>query len=338
MKKLLLTLLMMALPAFASFTVPPTPNPVNDYSNVLTTQGKEEVAKILVNLKKETGAQVGILIVDTLDGTPLEEASLAVASKWKLGSKQKDDGALFLLVVKDRKMRLEVGYGLEGILTDAVSRRITESMKFNLKQGDYDAALVNGMGHLASVVKAGKDTITSKPKTAESSLPFGAVLLILLLGGLGVAIVVYVRNNEKERLRKEKEAAERKAFWDNERAKQAQREIDREERYQRSLRQKAQPASHKVKEDDTVTTAAVLTGAALIAQQQEEAARERRRRDDDEAAARRRRDDEESSRRSSDSSSSSSSSSTTDYSSSYSSSSYDGGGGSFGGGGSSDSF
>src|SRR6185295_3742767 len=108
MKSLFIALTLLATQSFADFTVPVLNRPVNDFAGVLTAGGKEQIAKTVVELKKATGAQVGVLIVDTLDGTSIEEASLKVVESWKLGSKAKADGVLLLVAVKDRKIRIEV--------------------------------------------------------------------------------------------------------------------------------------------------------------------------------------------------------------------------------------
>lgn len=198
MKKLLLALLMLSSTAFGAFTVPELKHPVNDYSTVLTKTGKEEIAKAIVNLKKETGAQAGVLIVETLGGESIEEASMKVARAWKLGSTQKDDGILVLIVTKDRKIRIEVGRGLESVVTDANSIRIIQTMKSALKSGNFDAGVLAGVNGIATQIKNNKENIQAKvvPTTSEDSTPY-IVLGIFLLAILITAVYV-IHKQESE--------------------------------------------------------------------------------------------------------------------------------------------
>lgn len=202
MKTLLAAILLFALPAMAEFQVPALKNPVNDYANVLTRAGKERVATDIINLKKETGAQAGVLIVNTLDGSSIEEASMAAARAWKLGSTDRDDGVLLVIAVKDHKMRLEVGYGLESIVTDAHARQITGSMKSFLRSGNYDGAVSAAITGVGARIKAHSQEITSKgnspaPTEGESS-NFGLILLSLLgLGGVA-GFFIYRANRKSE--------------------------------------------------------------------------------------------------------------------------------------------
>jgi uncharacterized protein len=206
MKALIAALLLFALPAMAEFQVPLTPNPVNDYANVLTPGGKEKIAEALVGLKTDVGAQVGVLIVDSLNGSTIESASLAVATNWKLGSQDKDDGVLVFIAVKDRKMRVEVGSGLEGIITDYYSKQITTGMKPFLKAGDYDGAVLSATTGILNRIteyrteitsKSGNtDTTTTTTETpAETGGGFGLILALLGLITAG-GVVVYVTKKQ----------------------------------------------------------------------------------------------------------------------------------------------
>lgn len=196
MKKLLLILLL-PFTAFAEFKVPNTPNPVNDYANVLTRQGKESIAHNIVAFKTETGVQIGALIVPTLDGTSIEDASIAVAKNWKLGSKEKDDGVLVMLSVKEHKMRIEVGSGLEPILTDLKSRRILDGVKSYLRSGNYDDALLHIVSDVRSTIQNHVAEISTKPKKAESS-DFGGFVALLFSLALAAYVIRKIYKTKKE--------------------------------------------------------------------------------------------------------------------------------------------
>lgn len=320
MKSLFLALSLLSAQAFGAFTVPALPNPVNDYSNVLTVDGKEKIASAIVQLKKDTGAQAGVLIVDTLNGDSVEEASMKVATAWKLGSAKNDDGILLLVVVKDRKLRIEVGQGLESVVTDAHSKRILGTMKSALKAGNWDAGVLTGVQGIATKIKAGKDEI-QKGTTTSTGDSTGFVIFLAIMAGIGaIAVVFHLKrvNDEKE----EEETLRRRR--NNERSTVTPQDF-------RSTRDEV--------EDSGVANAAIIAAAIAASQNNEPVRRPhndddgeaRRRRDEEDRQRRRRNDDDDSSRRSSsyDSSSSSSSSSGSDWG---------GGGGGFSGGGSSDSF
>ena len=99
---------------------------VNDLAGVLSSAARERLDAKLRGLEARTGAQITVLIIPSLEGESLEAHSVRVAQTWKLGRKGVDDGVLFLVAKNDRKMRIEVGYGLEPKLTDARSRAILE--------------------------------------------------------------------------------------------------------------------------------------------------------------------------------------------------------------------
>lgn len=204
--------LLISLPAWAGFVVPATPHPVNDYAGVLTVAGKEQAAKKIVELKTELGVQIGVLIVPTLDGTDITSAAEAVMSAWKLGSKERDDGILLMLSIGDRKSRIEVGRGLEGVLTDAQSKDILYSMRAFLKAEDYDGALNHGLSYIYTIVQNGKADIMAKPVAASSNTGFGigvGILSVLSLIGIGVLVAGYRRQKRLDEIAAEEAKNER---------------------------------------------------------------------------------------------------------------------------------
>ncbi len=116
---------------------------VHDEAHALKQATIDKLEKDLKVYEDSTTNQIAILIVQSLDGEVIEEYSLKVAEKWKLGTKSKDNGALLLIAIDDHKMRIEVGHGLEGVLTDAQSNRIIRNeMAPNFRRGDYDAGVL----------------------------------------------------------------------------------------------------------------------------------------------------------------------------------------------------
>ncbi len=119
---------------------------VHDEAHVLSQPFIDQLENQLKKYEDSTSNEIAILLISSLDGESLEEYSLRVAEKWKLGKEEKDNGALLLIVVDDHKMRIETGYGLEGVLTDAVcSRIIRNELAPNFRQDNYEAGVSSGI-------------------------------------------------------------------------------------------------------------------------------------------------------------------------------------------------
>jgi uncharacterized protein len=122
---------------------------VHDEVHILKQETVDQLERELKIYEDSTSNQIAILIIQSLDGETLEGYSLKVVEKWKLGTKSKDNGVLLLISIDDHKMRIEVGHGLEGVLTDAQSNRIIRNeMAPNFRRNDYDAgvlAAINAM-------------------------------------------------------------------------------------------------------------------------------------------------------------------------------------------------
>jgi uncharacterized protein len=115
---------------------------VHDEAGVLSEEAVHSLESQLAQFQDSTTNQMAILIIPSLDGEVLEDYSLRVAEKWQLGQKGRDNGILILIAIQDRKMRIEVGYGLEGALPDATCAQIIRNeMAPNFRRGDYDAGV-----------------------------------------------------------------------------------------------------------------------------------------------------------------------------------------------------
>ena len=124
---MLLALLCLHGTAFAR-EVPALVAHVNDTANMLSEGERAQLEQKLSEYERTSGHQFALLTIDTLDGDALESFSIRVVEAWKLGKKGKDDGVLLLLVKNDHKLRTEVGYGLEGAVTDAFASRVNRSV------------------------------------------------------------------------------------------------------------------------------------------------------------------------------------------------------------------
>lgn len=161
---------------------------VHDEANVLSSSAVERLESQLKTYEDSTTNQVAVLIVPSLDGDVLEEYSLRVAEKWKLGQKERDNGVLLLIAINDRKMRIEVGEGLEGVLTDALSNRIIRNeIAPEFRRGDYESGVLAGVNGIISAI-GGEYTAADFDSEEMEELSGGALILIALFiyGILGV--------------------------------------------------------------------------------------------------------------------------------------------------------
>lgn len=184
---LLLALAMLfAVPALASaLGVPPVPSdiPIVDQTNTLSPEQKAELAKIIADERQASGNQIGVLIIPRLEGSVLEEYSIEVARAWGIGSKERDNGVLLLVVKDDRKVRIEVGYGLEGALTDIRSGQIIrDRMAPLLRQNKYFEGIKSGLLGITAAIKNEVDPALKKdPAVARPQFPWELLLAALFI-------------------------------------------------------------------------------------------------------------------------------------------------------------
>lgn len=129
-----------------TFKVPALRGPINDYANIIDESTERSLDNVLRQVKNSTGTQIAVLTVDSLNDIPIEMASIEVTDKWKLGNKDTDKGVLFFISKNDRKLRIEVGQGLEGDLPDAYSKRIIDQAVVPFfKEGRFSDGISNGV-------------------------------------------------------------------------------------------------------------------------------------------------------------------------------------------------
>lgn len=127
---------------------------VTDTTGVLGAQEIASIEQSLKQLEQEKGAQVAVLLVGTTSPEAIEDYSLRVVEKWKLGRKGRDDGVLLLIAMDDRKMRIEVGYGLEGAIPDiSAGRIINEFITPEFRKQNYTTGILSGVDKIASLLK-----------------------------------------------------------------------------------------------------------------------------------------------------------------------------------------
>ncbi len=176
------------LPA-AALDVPPLSGHIVDQAHALPSPVAERLSAELAAHEAETSNQVAVLIIPSLEGEPLFDFSHRVATAWKLGQKGTDNGVLLLVSTKDRKIRLEVGYGLEGVLTDARSAQIIRNeIVPRFRAGDVPAGVTAGVHAVLRTIE-GTYRAPEHPEAIPSSsetFPNAAFAVIL-----GVAVGLF---------------------------------------------------------------------------------------------------------------------------------------------------
>ena len=170
----------------AALDVPYLAGRVNDLAGLLSEGAKARLEEKLGRLEEQTGAQVAVLTIPSLEGDPIEDFSIRVVETWKLGREGEDDGVLVLIARDDRRMRIEVGYGLEAVLTDAQSRRIIDAvMTPRFRSGDFDGGVEAAVGAISGTILGEPGAIPEdSPQRAGQrgrSNP-GALIFFLIFG------------------------------------------------------------------------------------------------------------------------------------------------------------
>ena len=161
---------------------------VNDFAGVLSAQAKDMLTALCKEVDQKAKAQIAVVTVSSLEGEPIEQFSIDLATAWGIGPKQKDHGVLILLAPNDRRNRIEVGYGLEPILPDGKVGGFEREAVPLLRQNDYSGAILLITQRVAAVIaddqRVTLDTLsgvpTPVPESDNSSVPFGNLVRVLI--------------------------------------------------------------------------------------------------------------------------------------------------------------
>lgn len=188
----------MAIPVFAvGIDIPALTGPVLDQASLFNPQQKDEIEGFLYSLDQKTDVQIAVLSIQSLLGETIEQASIRVVDQWQLGHKKTDKGVLILIAKDERRVRIEVGQGLEGDVPDAYSKRIIERYIVpNFKQGLFYKGVMQGLFQLCNLILSpeqkkivfaqGNQFEALNKSDAQESIPWPFVLFFI------VAIVLKV--------------------------------------------------------------------------------------------------------------------------------------------------
>lgn len=187
MKKILSIFLLLASICVAA--QPPIPEVwgtrIHDEAHILSAQFVNDLEQRLKFDEDSTSNQIGILIIETLEDYPIEMYTLSVAEKWKLGQADKDNGVLLFIAVKDRKIRIETGEGVEGALPDALANQIIRNeIAPYFRQDNYEQGILAGVAAIQGAI-AGEYRAEQQPtrrgKRGGSIIPFLIILFVIII-------------------------------------------------------------------------------------------------------------------------------------------------------------
>lgn len=180
----------LSLPVQA-FNVPAMSSPVVDQAGLLPPSAKRQIEDSLFQFKQTHQAQIQVLIVSSLEGDAIESVAIQVFDKWKIGDEKRDDGILFLIAPNEKRMRIEVGQGLEGVIPDAIAIRIiADVVRPYFQRSEYSLGVMQGVAAIQSYISSGQyaDQIPPEQRHTEKKPVISGKLLIFILGGLWLLI------------------------------------------------------------------------------------------------------------------------------------------------------
>lgn len=163
---------------------------INDQAGMLSPATKQRLEQILAAFERETSNQIAVLTVPSLQGDDIDQFSIRVAEAWKLGQKGKDNGVLLVLAQAERKVRIEVGMGLQGALPDITAGRIIrETMRPHLKSGDFDQGITVAVESIIAATK-GEFKGTGQPARAHATKNTSSSFVTLFLLAAVAAVIL----------------------------------------------------------------------------------------------------------------------------------------------------
>jgi len=200
MKKIFLLLFLFDLVIYAQTQIPVLKNYANDFTSTLTSSELSQLETVLKKFDDSTSNQIVFLMVNSLDGGALENYTYEVAKKNQIGSAKNNNGVLFFIAKNDRKLRIEVGYGLEGALPDAICSSILRNeVRPYFREGDYYSGITAGLSAIISATKGEYKGEAKDEGTKGKGFPFAFIFIIIAVifsifrrGGGGGGILPWI--------------------------------------------------------------------------------------------------------------------------------------------------
>jgi uncharacterized protein len=187
---------------------------VNDYTNTMSKDWKSKTEQLVAKVERETKCEIAVAVIDNLKGLTIEDYAVRLFEKWGIGKKDKDNGVLLLVSMDERELRIEVGYGLEGVITDIEAKNLIDNVIVpRFKENNYDSGIYNGVVAIANKIylEQGKAEIaysdpipTAVVAGFVGSIAFVVIIIfitllpwILIFGAVGISsLLSYIKNHK----------------------------------------------------------------------------------------------------------------------------------------------
>lgn len=180
-----------------AFSVPALVGPVMDEVGILSSSAKAQIQDRLFQIRENNGPQIQVYVTKSLEGEAIEQVAIQIFDKWKLGDAKKDNGILFLIAPNEKKMRLEIGQGLEGDIPDVIAKRIiSDVVSPFFKRGEFDFGVAQGVAALGQYINATpeqKAEVQSNTADENSGQGFGGKGFIILIV-IGIWVLLFIFN------------------------------------------------------------------------------------------------------------------------------------------------
>lgn len=164
---------------------------VTDTAGIITPEWKAQITSLCAEIEKNTTAQIAVVTVNSTEGIPIEEYSLHIAETWGIGEKEKDNGILILIAVNDRAYRIEVGYGLEGVLNDAKVGRIGRNFFVeNFQAGEYGQGVYLAVDAIGKEIRGEPTALSDTQQVPTEMIIFFVVFIVMFLAPIIFGLIL----------------------------------------------------------------------------------------------------------------------------------------------------
>lgn len=173
--------LIFAVRIFAATGIPAPAGHVNDFASILSAEEKQSIEQTLVSYRESSGNEIAVALITSLQGDTIEEKAVRLFEEWKIGKNDTDNGVLFLAAINDRKMRIEVGYGLEPLLTDGEAGEIIRNVIApEFKNNQYAGGITAGVAAIQREL-SGEATESSSTSEGSDDIPANIAVIIVFI-------------------------------------------------------------------------------------------------------------------------------------------------------------
>ncbi len=159
---------------------------VNDFAQMFSSDYRQSLEQELNDFENETTTEIAVVTIDSLEGGSIEDYAIRLFEQWQIGKKEKDNGLLILISKEDRKIRIEVGYGLEPIITDGrAGKIIREQMRPAFREEDYDQGVRLAIGQIEDYIRSGEAPVGTEAVQEKAS----NILPLIIIGGIALIYI-----------------------------------------------------------------------------------------------------------------------------------------------------